>query len=136
MTLPIYISTSLRRKCRPSLKFVSKAVKPSFMEACEGVNKCLFGSLFNVLISFWKALSGAILAREEYCNDFGHVQFFKCLSSLTIEFSILTILPPLIDGPYIFILSLFFSGYFCSGGLFSLVSRAGGLGCDGGGESS
>ena len=48
-TLPIYMSTSLRRKCRPRLKLVSKAAEPLFMEAREGVNNCLFGSLLNIL---------------------------------------------------------------------------------------
>ena len=52
------MSTSSRRKCRPRLKFVFKAVEPSFMEACEGVNKCLFGSLLNILDFFLESTIG------------------------------------------------------------------------------
>ena len=52
------MSTFSRRKCRPRLKFVSKAVEPSFMEAREGVNKCLFGSLLNVLDFFLESTIG------------------------------------------------------------------------------
>ena len=55
MTLPVYISSSSRRKRRPSDQFVFKAAKPPFMEAREGVNKCLFGSLLNVLDFFMES---------------------------------------------------------------------------------
>ena len=44
------------------------------------------------LISFWKVVSGVMLARAEYCNDFGQVRLFKCLSSLRIESSVFAIL--------------------------------------------
>ena len=47
-------------------------------------NACLAVCLMS-LISFWKVLSGVILALAENCNDFGHVRF----------------LPPVIDGPHI-----------------------------------
>ena len=52
------MSTSSRRKCRPRLKFVSKAVEPSFMEAREGINRCLCGSLLNILDFFLESTIG------------------------------------------------------------------------------
>ena len=97
--------------------------------ACSAV--CLIS-----LISFWKVLSGAIFALAEYCNDFGHVRLFKCLSSLRIESSVLAIFASIEWWSTYFRLIPLFSGCFWSRGLFSLVLRAGGLGCDGGGEFS
>ena len=98
--------------------------------ACSAVFCPGFFARLISLISFWKVLSGAIFALAEYCNDFGHVRLFKCLSSLRIESSVLAIFASIDWWSTYFRLIPLFSGCLWSGGLFSLVLRAGGLGCD------